>query len=350
MNKRYFDKVTGLLKWVHPKLDTVHTVEFKNCFGAVAGYVNGHIFISCGKFGVALRLPPESLDTLFLEKDVKHLKYFSKGHIKKEYAILPKRILDDKKEWKRLLSESLQYARLQKHMSLPLLKKALRSYASAERKKTNEWFFKTGKGQYGYGDIFMGVSDPDSRTVARQFEHLQLSEVKKLLQSKIHEERATALKILVRKFEVGDERVQKQVYDFYLKNLKQVNNWDLVDASAYKIAGAYIHEHPKQALILDTYARSRNLWERRLSIIATLSFIRNNEFEWTMKNAKVLLTDSHDLTHKAVGWMLREVWKRDHKIVEDFLTRNYGRVPRTTLRYAIEKMKEGKRKRFLKGF
>lgn len=235
-------------------------------------------------------------------------------------------------------------------MSLTLLKKTLQSYASAERKKTNEWFFKTGKGQYGYGDIFIGVSDPDSHKVAQQFVHLSLTEIKKLLQSKIHEERTTALKILVHKYEVGDEPVKKLVYEFYLKNFRYVNNWDLVDVSAYKIAGAYMLQHPKKANILDTYARSKNLWERRLSVIATLAFIRNNEFRWTLKNAKVLLADSHDLTHKAVGWMLREVWKRDHEIVEDFLMRNYRQVPRTTLRYAIEKMEEKKRQRFLKGF
>ncbi len=235
-------------------------------------------------------------------------------------------------------------------MSLTLLKKALRSYASVERKKTNEWFFKTGKGQYGYGDKFMGVSDPDSHTVARQFDNLPLTEIKKLLQSKIHEERTTALKILVRKFETGDERVKKQVYDFYLKNFSQVNNWDLVDGSAPKIAGAYMFAHPEHARVLDNYARSKNLWERRFSIIATFAFIRNDEFTWTMKNAKVLLVDSEDLTHKAVGWMLREVWKRNHKIVENFLINNYAQVPRTTLRYAIEKMEEKKRKQFLKGF
>ncbi len=234
-------------------------------------------------------------------------------------------------------------------MSLTLLKKTLRSYASPARMKTNEWFFKTGKGQYGYGDKFMGVSDPDSRKVARQFATIPLTEIKKLLQSTIHEERATALKILVLKFKNGDEKLQKQVYDFYLKNFALVNNWDLVDGSAYKIAGAYMLTHPKEARILDTYAQSNNLWERRLSIIATLAFIRNNEFTWTMKNAKVLLADSHDLTHKAVGWMLREVWKRDSKIVEDFLMKNYKQIPRTTLRYAIERMDEKKRKRFLKG-
>lgn len=112
MDKRYFDKLTDLLKWAYPKLNATHTVEFKNCFGAVAAYVNGHIFISCGKFGVALRLPPENLDTLFQEKDVKHLKYFPKGHIKKEYAVLPKRILENKQECKKLLDASLQYAKM----------------------------------------------------------------------------------------------------------------------------------------------------------------------------------------------------------------------------------------------
>lgn len=235
-------------------------------------------------------------------------------------------------------------------MSLTLLKKTLQSYASAERKKTNEWFFKTGKGQYGYGDIFIGVSDPDSHKVAQQFVHLSLAEIKKLLQSKIHEERTTALKILVRKYEVGDERVKKLVYDFYLKNFRYVNNWDLVDVSAYKIAGTYLLKHRKKANILSKYSRSKNLWERRLSIIATLAFIRSHQFGWTMKNAKTLLSDPHDLTHKAVGWMLREAWKRDSKLVEDFLIKNYKQVPRTTLRYAIERMEEKKRKRFLKGF
>lgn len=235
-------------------------------------------------------------------------------------------------------------------MSLISLKKLLRSYASGERKKANERFFKTGHGQYGYGDIFIGVSDPDSRKAARQFCALPLAEIKKLLQSKMHEERATALKILVRKFESGDERIKKQVYDFYIKNLNQVNNWDLIDASAYKIAGAYMFKHPKKATILTVCARSKNLWKRRFSIIATLAFIQNNEFEWTMKNAKALLTDSHDLIHKAVGWMLREVWKRDHAIIEDFLMRNYRQIPRATLRYAIERMDEKARTQFLRGF
>lgn len=235
-------------------------------------------------------------------------------------------------------------------MSLTLLKKALQSYASVKRKKTNARFFKTGKGQYGYGDKFIGVSDPDSHKVARQFVHLLLTDIKKLLRSKTHEERATALKILVLKFEQGDEKLQKQVYDFYLKNFEHVNNWDLVDASASKIAGVYLLAHPKEVRIFGKFARSKNLWERRLSIIATFAFIRNNEFTWTMKNAKVLLADSHDLTHKAVGWMLREVWKRDHGIVENFLIKNYKQIPRTTLRYAIERMEEKKRKQFLKGF
>lgn len=235
-------------------------------------------------------------------------------------------------------------------MSLILLKKELRSCASPARKKTNEWFFKTGKGQYGYGDVFMGVSDPDGRHVAWRFIELPFSEIKKLLQSKIHEERATALKILVLKFEQGDEKLQKQIYDFYLENFGRVNNWDLVDSSAYKIVGTYLLRHSKEASVLGVYVRSNNLWEKRLSIVATWAMIRKGEFGWTMKNAKVLLSDPHDLTHKAVGWMLREVWKRDSKIVEEFLIKNYAQVSRTTLRYAIEKMEEKKRKLFLKGF
>ena len=235
-------------------------------------------------------------------------------------------------------------------MSLALLKKTLQSYASPKRKKSNEWFFKTGKGEYGYGDKFIGVSDPDNRKAAQQFHNLPFSGVAKLLQSKIHEERSTALRILVYKFENGDELEKKKVYDFYLMYFKHVNNWDLVDVSAYKIAGAYLYQHPKEIKILGTYAKSKNLWERRLSMVATLALIRNNEFNWTMKNAKTLLSDSHDLTHKAVGWMLREVWKRDHKLVETFLIKNYKQIPRTTLRYAIERMDEKKRKQFLKGF
>lgn len=233
-------------------------------------------------------------------------------------------------------------------MPLALLRKALRLYVSPERKKSNKWFFKTGKGQYGYGDEFIGVSDPDCRMVAQQFQNLPLADVKKLLQSKIHEERSAALRILVLKFEKGGKRERKRVYEFYLKNFRRVNNWDLVDVSAYKIAGAYLLEHPKEAFVLGRYARSKNLWERRLSIVATLAFIRNNEFTWTMKNAYTLLYDHHDLTHKAVGWMLREVWKRDHKLVELFLIKHYNKIPRTTLRYAIERMNEKKRKLFLK--
>ena len=235
-------------------------------------------------------------------------------------------------------------------MSLSLLKKELRSYATSERKKSNEWFFKTGKGQYGYGDTFMGVRDPDAQKVAKQFKDLSLKDIKKLLESKIHEERATALRILVLRFEKGDEKERKKIFNFYTKHIKWVNNWDLIDLSAHKIVGAYMLEHSAQTRLLATYVHSKSLWERRVSMVATWAFIREGKFDWTLKNAKVLLPDTHDLTHKAVGWMLREVWKRDNKIVEDFLIKNYKKIPRTTLRYAIERMEEGKRKKFLKGF
>ncbi len=235
-------------------------------------------------------------------------------------------------------------------MSLVLLKKILQTCVSAKRKETNERFFKMGKGEYGYGDQFIGVSGSDIKKVAKQFIGLSFVDIKKLLQSKIHEERTVAITILVLNFEKGDKKIKKKIYDFYLKNFKYVNNWDLVDLSAYKIVGEYILENPKEGNVLEKHAKSKNLWERRLSIVATWAFIRKSDFRWTMKNAKVLLPDSHDLTHKAVGWMLREVWKRDSKIVESFLIKNYKQIPRTTLRYAIERMEEKRRRSFLKGF
>lgn len=233
-------------------------------------------------------------------------------------------------------------------MSLAELKKELKGFSSPERKKTNEWFFKTGKGQYGYGDKFIGVRVPDCRKIAKKFRELSMIEIKKLLSSPIHEERLTALLILVDLFEKGDDKKQKEIFDFYLENYKRVNNWDLVDLSAPKIVGAYLLNNPKLTSVLNKYAKSKNLWERRLSIVATFTLIRANQFDQTMKSAKVLLSDDHDLTHKAVGWMLREVWKRDHNIVEKFLKDNYNKIPRTTLRYAIERMPEPKRLQFLK--
>lgn len=230
------------------------------------------------------------------------------------------------------------------------VQKRLRQLALKERKKTNEWFFKTGKGEYGYGDKFIGVSMPDARKVAKQFLELPFPEIKKLFSSPIHEERMVGHLILVYLFEKGSEPERKEIYNFYLKHTKHINNWDLVDTSAHKIVGAHLFKQKKNARnILYELARSKNMWERRISIIATAWFINQNDFIDTIKISKMLLTDEEDLLHKAVGWMLREVGKRDVKMLEKFLKQHYKTMPRTMLRYAIEKFPETKRKKYLLG-
>jgi len=228
-------------------------------------------------------------------------------------------------------------------MKLSELKEELRFKANPEKAKLLQGFFKTGKGEYGEGDIFLGVVVPESRKIAKKYADLALADVEKLLHSKIHEERLTALLILVDKFHAGKE--QKKIYNFYLQNTKYINNWDLVDLSAHKIVGAYLTDKSKSILI--KLARSRNLWERRIAVIATFSFIKDNRFKESLKIAKILLNDEHDLIQKAVGWMLREVGKRDLKTEESFLREYCKKMPRTMLRYAIEKFPERKRKRFL---
>ncbi|MDC0358292.1 DNA alkylation repair protein [Oligoflexia bacterium] len=188
---------------------------------------------------------------------------------------------------------------------------------------------------------------PDVRKVARQHQDLSLAQVKKLLVSSIHEERLCALLILVAKFSKGDTAEQKAVYDFYLSNLKGVNNWDLVDLSADKVVGAYLLDRSKKPLY--RLVRSKVLWERRIAIIATFHFIKHDEFEDSVALAEKLLDDDHDLIHKAVGWMLREIGKRNLKAEETFLKKHYHAMPRTMLRYAIERFPETKRQRYLKG-
>ncbi len=228
----------------------------------------------------------------------------------------------------------------------------LRSYASAERKKTNEWFFKTGKGEYGEGDIFLGVRVPNIRKVTKNNLDINLVQLQKNIKSKFHEVRLCSILILVERNKQAlrkkDEKIQKKVLDFYMKNLKYVNNWDLVDLSAHYILGQAILDGIEQEKKLDELVKSKVLWERRVGIISTWIMIRGGKLDTTLRLAKKLLADEEDLMHKAVGWMLREAWKKDEKIVEEFLIKNYAQLPRTTLRYAIEKMKEPKRKRFLK--
>ena len=232
-------------------------------------------------------------------------------------------------------------------MSLKSLRAILKKQANPEQAKVYLRFFKTGKGEYGESDEFLGIKVPVSRKIAKQFKDLSLSEIQELLYSKMHEERLIALFILTEQYSKGDEEKKKVIYDFYLKNLKRVNNWDLVDLSAEKIIGAYLLEKDKQ--ILFKFTRSKNLWKRRIAIMSTFHFIKNGLYDTTFEIADVLLKDEHDLIHKAVGWMLREIGNRDVKIEEAFLKKQYKNMPRTMLRYAIEKFPEKKRQSYLKG-
>ena len=224
---------------------------------------------------------------------------------------------------------------------------ALKTLATEDRRKTNEWFFKTGKGEYGYGDIFLGVTAPDLRRIAKKFsQEISLQELTELIRSPIHEVRLCALIILVNKYKKEDS---DKIYQYYLKHLNSVNNWDLVDTSAPHIVGDYLNKNPEKSKILLEFSRSENLWIRRISIVSTLAFIKNNEFNKTLEIAKLLLSDDHDLIHKAVGWMLREIYKRDEVLIKRFLRQNYAQIPRTTLRYAIERMDKEERLLYLKG-
>jgi 3-methyladenine DNA glycosylase AlkD len=231
--------------------------------------------------------------------------------------------------------------------NLTELRKRIKSLASSDIAKTMQWFFKTGKGEYGEGDVFAGLKVPTQRKVAREFKDLSLADLKELLRSKIHEERLISLLILVNNYERGDEKEKKSIYTFYIKNRMGINNWDLVDLSAPKIVGKYLFDKDKS--ILFKFASSKNLWERRIAILSTYEFIRNHQYDTTLKIAKILVEDEHDLIHKAVGWMLREIGKKDLEVEESFLKKNYKKMPRTMLRYAIEKFPETKRKKYLQG-
>jgi 3-methyladenine DNA glycosylase AlkD len=224
-------------------------------------------------------------------------------------------------------------------------RKELRRYASKEKAKVLRGFFKTGPGEYGEGDIFLGVTVPFTRKVVRQFQDLPLSDLIKLLRSKIHEERLLALLILVYQFNKANAKAKEKIYKAYLAKTKFINSWDLVDLSAPQIVGGFLVD--KDRRVLYRLAKSPLLWERRIAILATFAFIRLGDFDDLFGIAKLLLGDKEDLIHKACGWMLREAGKRDLRTEEDFLRKNCQVMPRTMLRYAIERFPENKRKLFL---
>ena len=230
-------------------------------------------------------------------------------------------------------------------MTLTKLREEISKEKDEKRAEVNKRFFKTGKGEYGEGDIFIGLSVPKSRKIAIKYSALSLGEVQKLLSSKIHEERLIALEILVYKYENNLED-RKKIFEFYLANTKFINNWDLVDLSAEYIVGDYLFDKDKK--ILYELVKSPSLWERRISIISSFNFIKRRKFEDSLKLSKILLNDSHDLIHKAVGWMLREIGKRDEEILRKFLNDNYDKMPRTMLRYAIERFSDEERKGFMR--
>jgi 3-methyladenine DNA glycosylase AlkD len=228
------------------------------------------------------------------------------------------------------------------------VRKELKGMADPDKAAILQRYFKTGLGQYGEGDIFIGVMVPQSRKVAKKFSQLQLVEVKMLLYSHIHEERLVALLILVWRYSsaLSSREEKEEIVKFYLDNIKQVNNWDLVDLSAPNILGAHLIDRDRR--LLYRLARSENVWERRIAILATYHFIQDGDFSDTLKIAEMLLQDRHDLIHKAAGWMLREVGKRDGASEEAFLEKHHSVMPRTMLRYAIERLPESKRRRYKK--
>lgn len=226
-------------------------------------------------------------------------------------------------------------------MTLILVKSRLSSIATPERKKTCESFFKRGPGSYAEHDIFIGVRTPDIRIIAKEFAALHLDNLSDLISSEIHEERLLALFILIRQFKKSPD----EIYKFYLAHMDYVNNWDLVDQSAHYIMGAYLID--KERDILYELAKSENLWKRRIAMVATWWFIRNNQFDDVLKLATLLLQDKHDLMHKAVGWMLREMGKKDVSLLKSFLEEHKNLMPRTMLRYSIEKFSLEERARYL---
>lgn len=233
-------------------------------------------------------------------------------------------------------------------MTLQNLIKDLNKARDKKKVKVYQWFFKTGPGEYGEGDIFIGITTPKMKAIVKRYSHLELKDIEKLLSNKIHEYRSCALAILVHKFKKANSKERKEIFDLYLKNAKlnKINNWDLVDCSADKIIGEHLLD--KDINILRKLAKSDNLWEKRIAIISTFQFIKNGRHKETIEIAGILVNDKHDLIHKAVGWMLREVGKRvSQEFEEEFLEKHHKTMPRTMLRYSIERFDDKKKKYYM---
>jgi 3-methyladenine DNA glycosylase AlkD len=232
-------------------------------------------------------------------------------------------------------------------MSAAEIQERLAALGDARVAASSRRFFKTGPGEYGEGDLFRGIRVPALRALAKEYEGAGAAEAGRLLRSPFHEDRLLALLVLVRLYARGDEAAREKIYGLYLKSTRFINNWDLVDSSAEHIVGAHLRERGRGPLHL--LAKSADLWERRIAVLATFHYVRRGEFAETLRVARALLSDREDLIHKAVGWMLREVGKRDPSAEEEFLKEHCRRMPRTMLRYAVERFPEERRRRYLKG-
>jgi 3-methyladenine DNA glycosylase AlkD len=225
------------------------------------------------------------------------------------------------------------------------LKHELEALRDPEKAKQLARFFKTGKGEYGEGDEFLGITVPEQRILAKKYRDLSLNDIEKLLQTSWHEQRLTALLILTYQFPKADVAEQTAIFEFYLQHTQWINNWDLVDVTCRPILGVYLLERDRRILYELAYAK--NLWEQRIAIVTTMEFIKHNQFEDTLQLATILLQHSHDLIHKAVGWALREVGKKDQQVLISFLAQYCTAMPRTMLRYAIEHFEESQRQSYL---
>ncbi len=230
---------------------------------------------------------------------------------------------------------------------VPEIIRRMKSIADPERATHAQRFFRTGPGEYGEGDRFLGIRVPETRNVARHFKDLPLEQCEELLDSPLHEIRLLALIIMVEQFKRADANDKKRIYESYMNMRASVNSWDLVDVSAPAVVGAYLEDRSRAVLF--KLAGSTSLWDRRIAVLATFHFIRMHDFSDAEKLCASLLTDNEDLIHKAVGWMLREIGNRDRSVEETFLSRYYKEMPRTMLRYAIEKFPQGLRKRYMLG-